>query len=106
MKTGTWQGYLLIDLSQMTEPERTATLTALQQLSACDHPQPSRRSHGRLSQDGSTLLVEGLFEEAEIAMLSEQLTVTQLGEAGSSYAESHAAALAYLREHRAAWEAI
>lgn len=98
-----WRGYVLIDLSQATEAERAAVLAALPELGAQDHPQPSCRPHGRVSLDGSMLLVEGLLGEAEITALGEQWAVTRFGEAGS-YAENHAAALAYLREHRAAWE--
>jgi hypothetical protein len=107
----TWRGYILIILPPDTLPEaRDASWGALAEIGSQDYPQPNRCNHGRLSVDGSMLLLEGEFDAAEVAPAALTArcalgaTAEVLGGAGCSYEQSHEAALVYLAEHVAEWE--
>jgi hypothetical protein len=107
----TRRGYILIALPPATPPEACdASWSALAEVGSQDYPQPNRCNHGRLSLDGSMLLLEGEFDVAEVEPVAlvgkcvPDTTVTLLGGAGCTYEESHAAALQYLSEHVAEWE--
>jgi hypothetical protein len=107
----TWRGYLLVVLPPATLPEaHDSSWAALAEIGRLDYPQPCRCNHGRLSVDGSMLLLEGEFDAAEVvpaslaARCALGATVTVLGGAGCSYEQSHEAALVYLAEHVAEWE--
>lgn len=86
------------------------------------HHNPARLTHSRKSLNGSKIIVEGDFSADELTRESVVATMAQalqvnpvavnakvayqvLGGAGASYEQSHAAALAYLADHAAEWEA-
>ena len=85
-----------------------------------EHPQPSRRLHGRQSLDGSKWLIEAEFDVADLragtiaqyvnaALGAETVTdkdvkVEIMGGIGASWEQSHAAAMARVASERGEWE--
>ena len=117
LQVKTWRGYIVLtSLPNPAARERVhqAALTVGKQLA----PSPAYITHGRVSLDGSMMLVEGEFTEEELAdmkgIIGGRSSITkaaenamgllQLGKPGCSYEESHKAALEYLATNRKDWE--